>query len=554
MAVEPITSPEHETPQSRFTRYLYVGKEYPVYHSGSWSNPANFSLDKLPSLEDLSSSPETALLPLDRIKSTFASGVIHQPETLIFALAASARQHKSESLRRAAYEYLSQHCKSPEHFLLFVSFASKLSRQQSLPRHGYGHGWRTAVNEWYLSQSPKSLAECVTRCKSRYGWSHKDIIKLSHPVTKKCPADLQAVIKYIVFGLEKAKLEFENESRAQEVLELMERVEDFRQCQDPVRAAGLIRTHHYTLDHVHPDLMKSPDVWEALVETMDLPSVVHNLQRIQNAGLLGGGSQVSEKIITALMSKEQVLKSKISPSVLLLAAKTYENPDGVPMPVKRRVGRKNKLKHKRIPRPDGRIIDAMYLALNVSFSNVEATGLKYLITVSTGGWRKTQGGQVDLVEANGPWVVEAACILALGLLRAEEKVTVSTFTGTEGLNARPVHIDKNATFQETVERMRARSTGPPNIGKPMLWAAHHRRKFDVFINVVDKMREKYDFTGRAMDLYKKKMNLPNTRLVNWVVGSTSTYMEGRNVSDVLTVCGFDVHVPRIIEAFARHQF
>ncbi|XP_063984240.1 RNA-binding protein Ro60-like [Diachasmimorpha longicaudata] len=554
MAVESITSTEHDTPESRFTRYLFVGKEYPVYHSGTWTNPTNFTLDKLPSLEDLSCSPATALLPLNKIKSALSSGLIHQPENLMFALAASARQQKSESLRRAAYEYLSQHCKSPEHFLLFVSFASKLSKQQSIPRHGYGHGWRTAVNEWYLSQGSKTLAECVTRLKSRYGWSHKDIIKLSHPVTKGCTPDVQAVIKYIVFGLEKAKLEFENESRAREVLELMERVEDFRQCEDPVRAAGLIRLHHYTLDHVNPDLMKFPDVWEALVETMDLASIVQNLQRIQNAGLLATGSQIAEKIIAALMDKDQVLKSKISPSVLLLAVKTYENPDGVPMPVKRRIGRKNKLKHKRIPRPDMRIIDAMYLALNMSFSNVQPTGLKYLIIVSTGGWRKPQGCQGAVVEASGPWVVEAACVLALGLLRADDKVTVSTFTGTEGLNARSVHLDKNATFVEAVEKIKARSTGPPNIGKPMLWAAHHRRKYDVFINVVDKMREKYDFTGRAMDLYKKKMNLPTTRLINWVVGSTSTYMEGRNVSDVLTVCGFDVHVPRIIEAFARHQF
>ncbi|XP_011299477.1 60 kDa SS-A/Ro ribonucleoprotein [Fopius arisanus] len=552
MAVEPITSPEHETPGNRFTRYLYVGKEYPVYHSGSWSAVTNIALEKLPSLEELASSPETELLPLEKIKSALSLGLIQQPETFIFALAASARQQKSEKLRRGAYEYVSQHCKNPEHFLLFICFASRLSKQQLIPRHGYGHGWRSAVNDWYLSQGSKDLANSVTRYKSRHGWTHKDIIKLSHLSTKGSPPDVQAVLKYIVLGLEKTKLEFSNESKTQEVLEFIERVEDFRQCDDPVRAAALIRTHHYTLEHVNPGLMKSPDVWEALIDTMDFPLIVLNLQRIHNAGLLTAGSQLTDKIITAFLNKDQVLKSKIRPSELLLAAKNYENPEGVPMPVKRRIGRKNKLKHKRISRPDKKVIEAIYSALNTSFSNVEGTGLKYLITVSTGGWRKSC--QVGQIEGNIPWVVEAACILALGLLRAEEKVTVSTFTGTEGLNARPVHIEKSATFQETVERMKARSTGPPNLGKPMLWAAHHRRKYDVFVNVVDKMREKYDFTGRAMDLYKKKMNLPGTRLVNWVVGSTSTYMEGRNVSDVLTVCGFDVHIPRIIEAFARRQF
>ncbi|XP_057325067.1 RNA-binding protein RO60-like [Microplitis mediator] len=553
MAVEVGVSVDDDNPKTRFVRYLYIGKEYPVYYSGTWSSQNHFTVDKVTSVVELAADKDTELYPITKIKQLLESGLVPKSETLMFALAVCARQEKSEKLRQAAYNFIAEECKNPEQFMLFIEYASQLSKQLSIPKHGYGHGWRNAVNKWYLSHDAKNLAECVTKYKSRHGWKHKDIIKLSHPVTKVLGSDIQAVFKYIMFGLEKAKSEFANEPKATEVLHFIERIDNFRQCQDPVEAAGLIRTYNYKLEHVQASLIKSSEVWEALIESMDLPNIVKNIQRIHNLGLLTPTSQLTEKVLSAITNKDQILRSKIRPAVILMAVKTYEDPDKIPVFTKRKLARKNKLRNRQLPNPDKRIVDALYSALNISFSTIEPTGLRFLITVSTESWKKKQITQVS-VDTFKPWVLEAACIVALGLLRSEDKVTVSAFTATEGLNARPVHIDKNSTYQEAYEKMRVRSNVPPNLGKPILWAAHHRRKYDVFINVVDKMREKYDFTSRAMDLYKKKMNLPNTRLVNWVVGTTSTYMEGKYVNDVLTVCGFDIDVPKVIEAFAKRQF
>lgn len=94
---------------------------------------------------------------------------------------------KSESLRHAAYAILNKICVLPQHFILFIKFASQISKQKELDatnnsKHGWGQGLRKAVNNWYLSKTPMELAKCVTRYKGRYGWKHKDIIKLSHPV------------------------------------------------------------------------------------------------------------------------------------------------------------------------------------------------------------------------------------------------------------------------------------------------------------------------------------------------------------------------------------
>jgi 60 kDa SS-A/Ro ribonucleoprotein len=46
---------------------------------------------------------------------------------------------------------------------------------------GWGRGWRRVVTDWYLRKEPMELSECVTKFRGQYGWTHRDIIKLSHP-------------------------------------------------------------------------------------------------------------------------------------------------------------------------------------------------------------------------------------------------------------------------------------------------------------------------------------------------------------------------------------
>ena len=40
---------------------------------------------------------------------------------------------------------------------------------------------RRVVSEWYLTKDPMELADCVTKYRRRHGWSHRDIVKLTHP-------------------------------------------------------------------------------------------------------------------------------------------------------------------------------------------------------------------------------------------------------------------------------------------------------------------------------------------------------------------------------------
>lgn len=122
------------------------------------------------------------------------SKLIRRPETVMFALAMCARQKKSEKLAAAAYYFLAEHCPEWKYFILFINYASYLCRAEGSKDRdkdkddgkkpiGWGRGWKNAVNKWYLTKSVTDLCELVTKHKGDHGWTHKDILKLSHPET-----------------------------------------------------------------------------------------------------------------------------------------------------------------------------------------------------------------------------------------------------------------------------------------------------------------------------------------------------------------------------------
>ncbi|CAL7947863.1 unnamed protein product [Xylocopa violacea] len=537
-------------PEVRLSQFLYVGKEYPDYQPGNWFVHNYFLAKNVPSIEELAENTEKQLLPIQIITKAFESNLVPNPETLVYALAVCCRQTKSESLRHAAYATLNKICVSPQHFILFIKFASQISKQKELDttgssKHGWGQGLRKAVNNWYLSKTPMELAKCVTRYKSRYGWKHKDIIKLSHPVPNNPGGEM--VLKYVVRGLEEMKKSYGEDPTLTEILEYIEHVEDFKHCTDEVRAAGLLEMYKLTIDHVPGHLLKSKEVWNALISSMDLVMLLTNLQRIHNLELLKPNSPTVSKIVDQITNEENIAQDKVHPALVLVTIRDYEN-SGKPLTFeKRKIKEQFERPLPSPPKPNTKIIDALYKMLNLSFLHIQPTGLRYMVTINmnkvmleTHTWRS---GNV-----NG---AEAGCMIALALLRSEKNVTVATF---KNIGIHTVNIDKTASFGQAMRRLQQMPVGNVNVGKPMSWAAHQNNKYDIFINVVDQIFEKSDTSEEALQAYKTKLKLPNTKLINCAVCSSSTYRKEKSDKSILTINGFDASVPVVIQAFAMSLF
>ncbi|PSN35559.1 hypothetical protein C0J52_12499 [Blattella germanica] len=184
---------------------------------------------------------------------------------------------------------------------------------------GWGGGMRRVICSWYTDKKPLDLAECVSKYRSRHGWSHRDIIKLAHPKSKN--PEIAAIFKYVIHGLEKAKSEC-TDQRAQQILTYLQNIEDFKHCEDEQHAARLIEIHSLTLEHVPGHFLKSKEV----------------------------------------MSLDMKNLSLLQPTYIM---RTTEP----------------ETKTKSVPQPHPKIVDALKQLLSSSFKLLISTGLRYLVAV-----------------------------------------------------------------------------------------------------------------------------------------------------------------------------
>ncbi|TGZ53913.1 RNA-binding protein RO60 [Temnothorax longispinosus] len=551
---------ESNDPESRLLRYLYVGKDYPNYQPGYWFAHHYFIVRNVIAIEELAEDREKELVPIQLIKQAFASNLVTHPEALVFALAVCCRQNKSERLRQAAYENVGEICKSTPDFILFVKFVSKLCREKELNyiTQGWGHGLRKAVNNWYLSKQPMDFIKCVTKYRSRYGWKHKDIVKMAHPLGN--TPEKEVILKYVIYGLEKTKTEMKSKSsekkEIQELLKYMEHVENFKHCEDELEAASMLETNHFSLDHVPGHLLKSKEVWTALLMSMDVDVLLNNLQRIHNLGCLTADSAdpsdrtkiAIEGVTKRLTDSDCVEASKVHPALVFITLKNYKNSGKALTYEKRKVRMLAERKKSPEYDPNVEVINALNEAFRLSFKNIQPTKFRHLVTISTNKSMEIRTWQ------NGNMTgIETAALIALILLRSEENVTIATFTN-DGDGISPVNVRNTDSFEHILATLTTSPIGSTNTSKPILWATNKSKPYDVFINIIDQIFQRHDESQEKLIAYKEHMKLPDTKLITCALCSSTPYCKEPYDRHVLTINGFDATVPNVIQAFAKGLF
>ncbi|XP_011168506.1 60 kDa SS-A/Ro ribonucleoprotein [Solenopsis invicta] len=536
-------------PELRLLRYLYVGKEYPNYQPGCWFAHHYFIVSNVLSIEELAENEEKELVPVELIRKAFDSKLVTHPETLVFALAVCCRQDKSKKLRQLAYQNVSKICAFTPNFILFVKFVSKLCREKELNfiTQGWGHGMRRTINSWYLSKQPLEFIECVTKYKSRYGWKHKDIVKMSHPQGS-TPAH-RIILKYMVHGMAKIKdaADQENDSSVTQLIEYIQQVEDFKRCEDEVRAAGLLEKYGFSLDHVPGHLLKSKEVWHSLILKMDVAVLLNNLQRIHNLGFLTTDEPTVDRVIERLTDQYHIQNSAVHPALVFITLKNYQCSGKSLSYEKRKIREQAKKSMSPGFDPNIKIMEALNEAFLLSFNNIQSTNLRYLVTINTNKLMDAPTWQ------NGNMTgFETAALIALILLRSEENVTIATFNplGDHFINVLDIQTESLENILRTLKTTPGESV---ILNRPIVWALKQSEKYDIFINIVDQIYEKHDDSQEVLISYKEQMNLPQTKLINCTLCSSSSFLKNYD-RHVLTINGFDATVPNVIKAFAKGLF
>lgn len=236
-------------------------------------------------------------------------------------LAYCASKSGNMDLCVAVYKAAPEILKDPNDFFLFIFYVHMLSEGK-----GFGRGLRKAIHKWYAKKSAMELAEMLGKNKKHYGWSHYDIISLSHMKFDDSDPDKKQILLTTkkrgvqIIKTEENMHDIENYSGFKRLCDISR----LKVCECEKDAAELIRVHKYTINHLPVHLLKTPEVWEALLPTLKFDELLKYIPYLNDSKLLKTNSNFAKKFCSAIVNATSIQQAKVHPLEVLYVLKQHE--------------------------------------------------------------------------------------------------------------------------------------------------------------------------------------------------------------------------------------
>lgn len=449
---------------------------------------------------------EDGVETVNRIVSISQDGRAPKNDPALFALAYAASKG-NDATRAAALDALPQVARIGTHLFHFSAFAK--------PLRGWGRGMRRAVSNWYKQRDDESLADQVTKYQQRDGWSNRDLLRLSHMKPETRPQ--QAVAKWVVKG----KL---NKTAPEKLVGHTK----LQEATTPKQAVKLIGKYGLVRESVPTELMKSPEVWEALLAKMPMTAMIRNLGNMSKCGLLAPLSDASKLVVERLSDELLLKKARVHPIQLLIAQKTYG------------AGKGNKGKGEWTP--VAQVVDALNDAFYESFQNIAPSGKRFYLGLDVSGSMSCG----DVAGVSGFTPREASAAMAMVTARSEKQYHVAGFTG----HMVPIAITPKSRLDDICSTTARLSFGSTDCALPMLDALQKKIMADVFVIYTDSETWCGDIHPvKALERYRQQTGIPAKLIVVGMVANDFTIADP-NDTGMLDVVGFDTATPQVISQFA----
>src|SRR5713226_3164110 len=324
---------------TRLERFLILGSEGGSYYIGE----RELTAENATAVRECLQSDGLRVVQTVAAISVAGRAPKNDPALFVLAMAASPK-FADPKTNAAALEALPRVARTGTHLCNFAAFAENL--------RGWGRGLRSAVADWYLGKPANELAYQMLKYQRRNGWSHRDLLRLSHP--KAAGAAHNALFQWAVDG-ELGHLATPEISTGE--LRQIYAFELAKKAASDGEIVHLIEDYRLTHEMIPSEWKKSAKVWEAMLDSMPYTAMVRNLGKLTAVGLLAPQSAATALVVARLMDRKRVANSKIHPIALLAALLTY----------KQGHGEKGGLRWQ----PVANVIDALDQAFYLAFDNVE---------------------------------------------------------------------------------------------------------------------------------------------------------------------------------------
>jgi 60 kDa SS-A/Ro ribonucleoprotein len=494
---------------ARLDRFLVLGSEGGSYYA------AERALTRENAEATIRAIQEDGARAVARIVEISHSGRAPKNDPAIFALALAASLGNEET-KQFAMAAIPKVCRTGTHLFQFAEAVEGF--------RGWGRGLRRGIAAWYTEMPADRLALQMVKYRQRGGWTHRDLLRLAHPVTDEpVRKDLFDWACHDTIGealpkLVTAYLSVQTAPNADEI-------------------AALILEHDLPREAVPTEWLNDPTVWRALLERMPMTALVRNLGKLSQVGVVVPFGEGLPLVLSALGDADRIRKARLHPLAILLALRTYAQGRG----------EKGKLVWEPVPQ----VIGALNAAFYTAFANVVPTAKRILLALDVSG--SMAGGGIAGTSLTPR---EGSAAMALMTAATEENYHIVGFTTSGGdwrsnTQLTPLPLTPSMRLDDAVNAVSNLPFGGTDCALPMLHAMQKNMKVDAFVVYTDSETWAGNIHPvQALREYRKKTGIA-AKLV--VVGMVSNGFSIADPNDggMLDVVGFDAAAPAVIADFIR---
>lgn len=439
----------------------------------------------------------------------------------LFALAVCS-QHADCKTKQASLRVLKELCRSPAQLFAFVQYKKELKEGSGM----WGRALRRAVTDWYNSQDGMSLAQAVTKCKHRVGWSHRDLLRLSH--MKPTNDSVGLVCKYITKGwkaVQEAYGDKEISEDLQKVYAYLEAVEKAKHSTDTLEIIHLIEAHQLEKEQILTNHLKSKEVWKALLKEMPVVVLMKNLGKLTADKFLAPGSPDVAAVCERIQDETALKKAKTHPFNVLVASENY----------KRGHGKRGKLKWE----PETDIVESLECAFCKSISTVEPTGKRFLVAVDV-------SSSLSSV-AHGSSINTVAIAAAMCMVFAQTEADTQVVNFSDG-SLVPCAISSDLTLMQVATQFIKTPGGSTDCALPITWASENEKTVDVFIIFTNNQICGKENPAETLKAYRQKSGVFSKLIVCGMIAKSLSIADPEDCG-MLDICGFDSRAVDVIRNF-----
>lgn len=423
----------------------------------------------------------------------------------IFVLALCCT-YGDEKTKRISYSMIKDICKTSTHLFTFCQNIQNL--------RGWSKGLCKGVANWYKIKSNKDIAYQLVKYRQRNGWTHRDVLRLSHPKT--IYDSTNDLFRYAVG---------KKDSISDSIIEGFEKAQKIINVNELI---SLINEYKLTWEMIPTQFLNNKEILITLLPFMPMTALIRNLNRMTIAGLFDSNMSNETKFVTSKFTNiDEIKNANLHPINILNSMKTYS----------RGTGGKGSL----VWTPNQKIVDSLEGAFELSFQTIEPTNKNILVAVDVSG--SMYGNQVNKMSLNAK---EVAAALSLTFVKSEPNVDLIWFD----TQAYKPKVGKRSNYIEVIKN--TPNGGGTDCSLPYKYALQSNQKYDIIIMLTD--NETWAGSKHTCILQQEYQNI-NPSCKHVVVGMTAVNYSVLTDKDtnVLHCAGFDSAVPQLINNFITKE-